>query len=331
MSVEQPQKAGSAVHLIDASVYIFRAWFAMPDRFVDPFGQPTNAVYGFARFLCELIESTAARHLAVAFDESLETSFRNEIFPAYKANREPAPAELVQQFAWCQDLGRAMGLAVFADGYYEADDLIATLASQCRSRQQTVCVISGDKDLAQLIGAGDHWWDYGRRARLDEHGVLAHFGVRPDQIADFLALAGDSVDNIPGVPGVGPKTAAALLAHFNNLDEIYARLDEIAWLKIRGAKTLGIRLRQHESDARLARQLTGLHCEVPKLTKAGLLERSAGDGDALDALLDRLGFGRPLRERLHRARLASEAQNTPISASTASQPVNSLRPPGPGV
>lgn len=314
MSVEPLHEADRPVHLIDASVYIFRAWFALPDRFVDPFGHPTNAVYGFARLLCEMIESTSTSHLAVAFDESLESSFRNEIFPAYKANREPAPAGLVQQFAWCQDLGRAMGLAVFADGYYEADDLIATLASQCRSRQQTVCVISGDKDLAQLVGAGDHWWDFGRRARLDERGVLAHFGVRPDQIADFLALAGDSVDNIPGVPGVGPKTAAALLKHFGNLDELYARLDEIAWLKIRGAKTLGTRLRQHESAARLARQLTGLHCEVPKLANAGLLERSAGDGDALDALLDRLGFGRPLRERLHRVRLASAASDPLIQA-----------------
>ncbi len=291
---------GRQVYLVDASVYIFRAWHSMPDRFADPAGRPTNAVYGFARFLCELLEQTRARHVAVAFDESLTTSFRNEIYPDYKANRDPAPQELKRQFAWCQDLGRALGITVCADSYYEADDLIATLADQCRTRGQPVCVVTGDKDLAQLLVDEDHWWDFSRRRRLDRRGVFDHFGVHPHQIADFLALTGDAVDNIPGVPGVGPKTASALMAHFGSLDAIYERLDEIAWLKIRGAKTLGAKLRQHEPAARLARRLTGLHTEVPMLAEIGELDRRSGDRDALDALLDSLGFGRPLRERLHR-------------------------------
>ncbi|WP_376695047.1 5'-3' exonuclease [Wenzhouxiangella sp. EGI_FJ10305] len=296
---------GRPVFLVDASVYIFRAWYSMPDRFADPAGNPTNAVYGFARFLCELLEQTQAGHVAVAFDESLTSSFRNEIYPEYKANREPAPEQLKRQFAWCQDLGRALGLTVCADGYYEADDLIATLASQCRARKQSVCVVTGDKDLAQLLVDDDHWWDFSRRRRLDSRGIFEHFGVHPHQIADFLALTGDAVDNIPGVPGVGPKTASALLAHFGSLDALYDRLDEIAWLKIRGAKTLAKKLRENEPAARLARRLTGLHCEVPMLTDIGELERTGGDADALDALLDGLGFGRPLRERLHRLRLHS--------------------------
>lgn len=310
MAASPDTPADQPAYLVDASVYIFRAWYSMPDRFADPAGNPTNAVYGFARFLCELLEQTRAAHVAVAFDESLTTSFRNEIYADYKANREPAPAELKRQFAWCQDLSRALGLTVCADGYYEADDLIATLASQCRSRRQPVCVVTGDKDLAQLLVEDDHWWDFSRRRRLDRRGVFEHFGVHPHQIADFLALTGDAVDNIPGVPGVGPKTASALLAHFGSLDAIYQRLDEIAWLRIRGSKTLARKLRDHEPAARLARRLTGLHCEVPALVDVGGLDRSTGDADALDALFDSLGFGRPLRERLHRLREVNPRRRT---------------------
>jgi 5'-3' exonuclease len=295
-------KAAPRAYLIDASVYIFRAWHSMPDRFADPAGRPTNAVYGFARFLCELLEETRTGHAAVAFDESLTTSFRNEIYADYKANRDPAPDELQRQFGWCQDLSRALGLTVCADSYFEADDLIATLARQCRERGQPVCVVTGDKDLAQLVVDRDHWWDFSRRRRLDRAGVFEHFGVHPHQIADYLALTGDAVDNIPGVPGVGPKTASALLAHFGSLDAIYDRLEEIAWLKLRGAKTLGAKLRDNQPAARLARRLTGLHTDVPALAAVGGLERGKGDPDALDALLDGLGFGRPLRERLHRLR-----------------------------
>ncbi len=274
----------------------------MPDRFMDPAGNPTNAVYGFARFLCELLEQTRAEQVAVAFDESLTSSFRNEIFPDYKANRDPAPDALKRQFAWCKDLARSLGLAVYSDNRYEADDLIATLATDCRKRCNPVCVVSGDKDLAQLVGEGDTWWDFSRRRRLDAAGVHEHFGVHPEQIPDFLALAGDTVDNIPGVPGVGPKTAAALLAHFGNLDAIYSRLDEIAWLKIRGAKKLAARLREHEQAARLARRLTGLASDIPHIDRPADIRCNGGCGDSLDALLDGLGFGRPLRERLHRVR-----------------------------
>ncbi len=276
----------------------------MPDRFADHAGQPTNAVYGFARFLCELIEETDARQIAVAFDESLTSSFRNEIYSDYKANREPAPKELQRQFAWCKDLARHTGLPVYSDHRFEADDLIATLAACCRRSEKSYCVVTGDKDLAQLVGDRDHWWDFARRRRLDAAGVHQHFGVHPHQIADFLALTGDAVDNIPGVPGVGPKTAIALLAHFGDLDQLYSRLDEIAWLHIRGAKTLAAKLRQHEGTARLARQLTGLEAAIETLGKNPAIERTNGNADLLDALLDSLGFGKPLRERLHRHRSA---------------------------
>jgi len=289
-------------YLIDASVYIFRAWFSMPDQFSDHGGRPTNAVYGFARFLCELLEETRSALVAVAFDESLTSSFRNEIYPDYKANREPAPEELQRQFAWCQDLARHTGLPVYVDQRFEADDLIASLASHCRTQALPYSVVSGDKDLAQLVGAQDEWWDFARRRRLDCAGVRTHFGVAPEQMADFLALTGDSVDNIPGVPGIGPKTAAALLTHFGGLDQIYERLDEIPYLSLRGARTLPARLKLHEPDARLARRLTGLAGDIDQVHQRPRIDRDGGNADALDALLDGLGFGRPLRERLHQQR-----------------------------
>lgn len=298
-----PDSSPPPVYLVDSSVYIFRAWFSLADGFHDPSGRPTNAVYGFARFVCELLEQTGTRHMALAFDESLTGSFRNNIYPDYKANREPVPPELECQFAWCKDLGRTLGVPVYASDTYEADDLIATLAACWRERGHPVRVISSDKDLAQLVCEGDYWWDFARRRRLDAAGVHGQFGVHPWQIADFLALTGDPVDNIPGIPGVGPKTAAALLAHFGELDGLFARLDEVPHLSFRGARTLAGRLREHEAAARLARQLTGLESAIESVTADPAVERTEGDGDGLDVLLDSLGFGKPLRERLHRVRL----------------------------
>ena len=288
------------VHLIDASIYIFRAWFSMPEDFADPAGRPTNAVYGFARFLCEFLEETQSRHVAVAFDESLASSFRNEIFPDYKANREPAPPDLERQFKWCKDLAACMGLPVHVDDRFEADDLIATLAGKWRERGHPVVVVTGDKDLAQLVGPGDHWWDFAKRNRLDAAGIEDKFGVRPDQIPDYLALTGDKVDNIPGVPGVGPKTAAQLLRHFDTVDALFERLEELAFLKkIRGAKSLAGRLRHHEDTVRVSRRLTGLDAVIERVEREPHVERGRPRPDELDALLDSLGFGITLRKRLH--------------------------------
>jgi len=287
------------VLLIDASVYIFRAWYSLPDQFTDAEGRPTNAVYGFARFLCDLIERTGAASAAVAFDESLTESFRTDIFPDYKANREPAPAALQRQFAWCRELAHHAGLPVYSDPRFEADDLIATLAAHCRALRRPFWVVSGDKDLAQLIGADDRWWDLARDRRFDALAVREHFGVGPELIADFLALTGDPVDNIPGVPGVGPKTAAAVLNHFGGLDAVFERLDEIALLSFRGARTLALKLRQHRQTIDLARRLTALQANVADLTEPRI-DRGPVDSSALDGLFDRLGFGRPMRERLRR-------------------------------
>ena len=289
------------VYLVDASVYLFRSWFSMPDDFVNGAGQPTNAVYGFTGFLCSLLEQTGAEHVAVAFDVSLSSSFRNEIYPQYKANRDPAPEELKRQFGWARAVAEAMGLQCFSDPRYEADDLIGTLAEYWRARGHPICVVTADKDLAQLVGADDAWWDFSRNQRLDAQQLTDKFGVAPHQIADYLALTGDAVDNIPGVPGVGPKTAAALLRHFDDLDNLFERLHEVPSLKIRGAASLHGKLAEHRPAAELARRLTVIDTAVESALSAPDLLRAEVDEARLNRLFDDLAFGGMLRQRCLRA------------------------------
>lgn len=287
----------SPVYLVDASVYIFRAWFSMPDDFVNAVGEPTNAVYGFTGFLCNLLEQTGADHVAVAFDESLSTSYRNEIYPEYKANRDPAPEELKRQFAWARAVAEAMGLSCYADGRYEADDLIGTLATYWRERGHPICVVTSDKDLAQLVGENDHWWDFSRNQKLNARQLADKFGVKPEQMADYLALTGDSVDNIPGVPGVGPKSASALLAHFGDLDSLFERIDEVPFLSIRGASSLQKKLLDNRPAAELARQLTVIETAVESALAAPSLAREQVNEQELNRLFDELAFGGMLRHR----------------------------------
>jgi 5'-3' exonuclease len=289
------------VYLVDASIYIFRAWFSMSDEFVNNAGEPTNAVYGFSGFLCSLLEQTGAEHVAVAFDESLTTSYRNEIYPEYKANRDPAPEELKRQFSWARSVAESMGLQCFADARYEADDLIGTLAEYWRSRGHPICVVTSDKDLAQLVGDNDHWWDFSRNQKLNARQLTEKFGVMPEQMADYLALTGDSVDNIPGVPGVGPKSAAALLGHFGTLDSIYERLDEVPQLGIRGALSLQKKLAENQDAAEFARKLTVIETAVESALASPGLNRSEVDTARLNRLFDELSFGGMLRQRCLRA------------------------------
>jgi len=285
------------VYLVDASVYLFRAWFSMPDEFVNRTGEPTNAVYGFAGFLCSLLEQTAADHVAIAFDESLTSSYRNEIYPEYKANREPAPVELKRQFGWARAIAEAMGLQCYSDQRYEADDLIGTLAEYWRERGHPICVVTADKDLAQVVGESDHWWDFSRRQKLNAQQLTEKFGVRPEQMADFLALTGDTVDNIPGVPGIGPKSAAALLHHFGDFDNLYERLEEVPMLGIRGAKSIRRKLDDHREAAHLARRLTQIETRVESALAAPDLSRSEINVARLNQLFDELDFGGMLRQR----------------------------------
>ncbi|HEY3488319.1 MAG TPA: hypothetical protein VGL10_09645, partial [Gammaproteobacteria bacterium] len=164
-------------YLIDSSIYVFRAWFTMPDDMVDREGNPVNAFYGFADFLLRLIERERPTHIACAFDASLARSYRNEIYPAYKANRDPAPPELERQFDYCRALVRAAGIAEFASDRYEADDIIGTLCTLMRKHGFANYIISGDKDLTQLVTEQDYWWEYAKDKRMQRRDVYQHFGV----------------------------------------------------------------------------------------------------------------------------------------------------------
>ncbi|HEX5789101.1 MAG TPA: 5'-3' exonuclease H3TH domain-containing protein [Woeseiaceae bacterium] len=287
-------------YLIDASVYVFRAYHSMPPDIVDDDGYPTNALYGFCRFLGDFIEQVRPGHIAVAFDESLASSFRNSLYPAYKANREPAPEDLRRQFAQCRRYAEALGVMVCADPLYEADDLIGTLVCHGRAVGRPSTIVSRDKDLAQLLTEADVFWDFAGRGKLSYAHIPGTFGVRAEQIADFLALAGDSVDNIPGVPGVGRKTAAALLAAFATLEEIYANLDRLHEVPVRGARTLGAKLELHREAALLARRLTGIACDVPLENPEPALRARRPDLGRVNALCDEAAFGAALRRQAER-------------------------------
>lgn len=252
------------LYLIDSSIYIFRAWFAVSDSVIDAHGRPNNAFTGFFDFTMRFLNEVRPRHVVFTFDESLESSFRNEIYPSYKANREPTPAELKRQFVHCRQLISALGISTIASPTYEADDLIGTLASIANQNGQAVVVVSGDKDLTQVLGDNDLWWDYAKRRRLDAQGVIDALGVAPEQVPDLLALSGDATDNIPGVPGIGAVTAAKLISHFGSVEELLASVDELVLLQgLRGASRISGLIREHAETARLSKKLTQICTTVP--------------------------------------------------------------------
>src|SRR5499433_2244794 len=250
------------LYLIDALPYVFRAFFAIREM-QSPQGQPVNAVYGFTTFLLQLLQQEPLTHVGVAFDESLTSSFRNAFFPAYKANRALPPPDLAWQLDHCQAVARALGLQVFVDHQYEADDLIGTLARQAIAQDMEVIVVSNDKDLMQLVTPRVTFYDVAKNRRFDPAGVTAHLGVRPEQIPDFLGLQGDAVDNIPGVQGIGTKTALALLQVFPNLEALYTNLADVDTLPLRNAKTLRQKLEAGRQAAFLSRRLATIALDAP--------------------------------------------------------------------
>lgn len=289
------------LYLVDASVYIFRAYFSLPDTFRDRDGNPAHAVHGFAGFLTELLERESPRHVSCAFDESLTTSFRNETYPDYKANRELPPEELERQLGACRAVAEALGIACYSSDRYEADDIIGTLAARHRAPEMPVTIVTRDKDLGQLVEAGDTWWDYAGNNRLDAEGLTEKMGVSPSRLPDLLGLMGDSVDNIPGVKGVGAKTAVALLQHFESLDDLYSRLDDVAEVPVRGAKTLAAKLQADREKAFLSRELATICCDMPiKGASLDELQWRRPDLDRLAPLYDHLNVGNRLRLRAER-------------------------------
>jgi len=289
------------IYLIDASVYVFRAYYSMLPDMVDRDGNPAHAVFGFARFLGDLLERVRPAHIAVCFDASLGPgSFRHRIYPPYKANREPAPAGLALQFERCREFCRLAGVAAFVSTQYEADDIIGSLAVRMRRERVRATLVTRDKDLAQLLREGDVLWDFASRQPLQYSDVERHYGVAPERFADYLALAGDAVDNIPGVPGIGPKTAAALMREYASLDELYEGLERIATLNIRGAAGLPARLQEHRATAYLARQLTLIACDMPLEIESDTLRRRLPDLGALTEFFDQQRFGPLLRAQARR-------------------------------
>ncbi len=286
--------------LIDASPYLFRAYFALPASITDRSGRPSQAVYGFADFMFRTLAEQRPTHVAVAFDASLQTSFRNELYPEYKAQRELPPAELEAQIDDCRALAQACGAAVFASERYEADDYIAALRARLGETVDAVTIVSSDKDLMQLVDERTTLLDAARGKRYDRDAVVASFGVEPSQIGDYLALTGDAVDNIPGVAGIGPKTAVALLETRRTLEAVYDDLDAIEALPIRGARSVRSKLEAGLASARLSRRLVTLAEDAPLDIDGELAEALAWggpDSGALDAWFERLGF-QTLRDRV---------------------------------
>ncbi|MGQ0833981.1 MAG: 5'-3' exonuclease [Gammaproteobacteria bacterium] len=286
--------------LIDASVYVFRAYYSMPPDMFDRDGNPAHALFGFARFIGDLLERTRPQHIAVAFDEKLTSSFRNRLYPAYKANRDPAPPDLELQVGRCREFCALVGVAEFGSGEYEADDIIGTLVCRMRREGLRSTLVTRDKDLAQLIREGDVYWDYTSGVRFRYHEIEGRFGVAPERFADYLALTGDAVDNIRGVPGIGPKTAGVLMREFVSLEELYDNLELVPKLKLRRAGELPAILREHRPAAFLARQLTSIACDIPIAVETASLRPRRPDVAALTRFYDRHNFGPTLRRQTDR-------------------------------
>ena len=251
---------GHHLHLIDGSAFIFRAYHALPPLTRKSDGLPIGAVAGFCNMLFKYVEGNggndAPTHAAVIFDYSSKT-FRNDIYPEYKANRPELPEDLRPQFPLTRDATRAFNIACIEVEDYEADDIIATLACQARDAGGRVTIISSDKDLMQLVGNGVEMLDAMKNRRIGPEEVIEKFGVSPEKVVDVQALAGDSVDNVPGAPGIGVKTAALLINEFGDLESLLSRADEIKQPKRRQT------LIDNADQIRISRRLVELKCDMP--------------------------------------------------------------------
>ena len=250
---------GCHLHLIDGSAFIFRAYHALPPLTRKSDGLPIGAVAGFCNMLHRYVEGNtgpdAPTHVAVIFDHSGK-SFRNDLYDQYKANRPPAPEDLRPQFPLTHDATRAFNIACKEIEGFEADDIIATLACQARDAGGRCTIISSDKDLMQLVGDGVEMLDAMKNKRIDRDGVFEKFGVGPERVVDVQALAGDSVDNVPGAPGIGVKTAALLINEYGDLDSLLDRAGEIKQPKRRET------LIEKRDQIELSRRLVQLDCEM---------------------------------------------------------------------
>lgn len=247
-------------YLIDGPIYFFRSWFALPQDTFHDNGLLISGALGFTRFLLEFLGKYKPKYVVIAFDESLHQGYRNTLYSDYKKSRELPDEHISFQLHLCQLLAAELGVTVLKSTQYEADDLLAGAAELAKQHDLTRTVISKDKDLVQIANqAGDAWWAYPNSDPKSAEELSELWGVHPAQLADLLALAGDTSDDIPGLPGVGPKTAASLLQAWRSIDEIYRNLEAVRTSDLRGAKRLADKLAEHERDVRLYQKLTRLY------------------------------------------------------------------------
>ncbi|WP_114962105.1 DNA polymerase I [Tritonibacter mobilis] len=314
---------GCHLHLIDGSAFIFRAYYALPPLTRKSDGLPIGAVAGFCNMLFKQVEDNkgpdAPTHVAVIFDHSGK-SFRNDMYDLYKANRPPAPEDLVPQFPLTREATRAFNIACKEIEGFEADDIIATLACQAREAGGRVTIISSDKDLMQLVGDGVEMLDAMKNKRIDSDGVREKFGVGPDRVVDVQALAGDSVDNVPGAPGIGIKTAALLINEFGSLEDLLDRAEEIKQPKRRQT------LIEKREQIEMSKRLVQLDCDMELDFTLDDLEVRDPDAETLLGFLAEMEF-RTLSKRMA-DQLGREAPTIPEAPSAAAAALELPEAPG---
>ena len=282
--------------LVDGSSYLFRAYHAAPN-FTNGDGQPTGAVYGVINMLRSLLKQFETNRIAVIFDAKGKT-FRNDMYPEYKANRPPMPDDLRCQIEPLHKLIKAMGLPLISISGVEADDVIGTLASQASKAGIPVLISTGDKDMAQLVDENVTLINTMTNVIMGPEGVVEKFGVPPELIIDYLALMGDTSDNIPGVPGIGDKTARALLQGVGSLDTLYANLDDIAPLGFRGSKGMAKKLEENKEGAYLSYKLATIKLDVELEQRPEELVKQDPNVDELIQMFGQMNFKRWLTEML---------------------------------
>jgi DNA polymerase-1 len=284
----------STLYLVDGSGYIFRAFYALP-QLNNSRGLPTNAVYGFVRMLLKLLKDAHPDRLAIVFDSPKRT-FRDDLFESYKANRVSPPNDLVVQIPYIHRAVEAFRIKSLILEGYEADDVIGTLAVHAvRNRIDTI-IVTGDKDFTQLVGPHLTLWDTMQDKRIGAREVREKFGVEPKSVVDLMALMGDSIDNVKGVPGVGVKTASGLIQRFGSIDNLLAHLDELERSDLRGAKKLAPLILQHRADVELARKLVRIDTDAPIKVQFEDLEYRGIDEKATAELLRELEFNSIMQE-----------------------------------
>jgi DNA polymerase-1 len=274
--------------LIDGSAYIFRAFFAIPPL-KNSTGLPTNAILGFTNILVKFLKQYKPEYVAVALDAGRET-FRNQMFANYKDNRPEAPALLIPQFPYFRKVLDALNLPLLELPGYEADDIIATLCARLSGQGCELVVVSSDKDLMQLVTDGIKLLDSAKDRWIGNAEVIEKFGVAPEQVIEVMGLMGDAVDNIPGVKGIGEKTAIALIQQFHNLENLFAHLDEMAQMKIRGAAQVRQNLEKNKDIAFLSRDLATVKRDVPVSVELEQLKRAGFDIEKVRTLFTELEF-----------------------------------------